>query len=336
VRTSVLTRWRSKLSGKLGGRRRGEVNVAHATDAVRVIVPTTPRPLSLVSGVELGGPSELASLRVRVNELERELSARDAERAERAAQTARRAERRAAQAASSHGSRRSSDDPSAWTLEGWLSSLRLGAIVADALRPEASGVDEFEYARTQLGGLLGQRLAAAQLEGLSDELIAAIDELRAQDVATGAQLSAKFESGEGAFELKYGSLETFSQGLDGAIGPATMHSAGSEPPSIRGQLEREHCAMPDATIPFATPQTKGVAKVLPMQQWLYVVDPERAQDDGTFTIDGRNREPLAFFEAKMDEKNCELSTRQLPTVDSDELASARLYTGPMYAKVRAA
>ena len=195
--------------------------------------------------------------------------------------------------------------------------------------------DTFEYAKNQLGGELTQKLAAAQLGGLAGVIAQGIGALQAQAAATATELSAKFAAdGETAFELQYASLSSFYKGLDGVIGPATMHG---DPPTVFKQLEVEHCDLEDSMVPFVTPVVgKRVPTVVPREQWLFVVEPHKATDDGTFSIPGRNNEALCVYKAKMGAVNDQLDAHGFAKMELTELIGARLYSGPMYAKYNGA
>ena len=123
----------------------------------------------------------------------------------------------------------------------------------------------------------------------------------------------------------------FDQGLEGAIGGATMRNG-----THLGQIEFEHVKAQDAEALFATPQTKGEAKVKPVSQWHYVIDGKEAataagKADGAFDIPGRNGGPLDVYKAKMAEKNALLAAKKLAPLQEPELILTRLYSGPMYA-----
>jgi hypothetical protein len=99
------------------------------------------------------------------------------------------------------------------------------------------------------------------------------------------------------------------------------------------QMEHEHCSADDAQLPFATPQTKGVAKVKPVAQWRYVIEGRDAarsagEDDGTFDIPKRNGEPLGVYEARMHETNAKLEAEGNVPIGVAELVAVRLYSGP--------
>lgn len=89
-------------------------------------------------------------------------------------------------------------------------------------------------------------------------------------------------------------------------------------------------------MPFITPQTKVMAVPKPKEQWLFVVAPSEASDDGSFAIPGRNNEPLAFYLERMGEKNAQLQAAGQAPMLEEELIAARLYSGPMFAKYNGA
>ena len=61
------------------------------------------------------------------------------------------------------------------------------------------------------------------LDAMETMLWAGVEELQASSAATGAELSSKFAA-ESDYALEYGDLEVFFQGLDGLLGPPSMHA----------------------------------------------------------------------------------------------------------------
>ena len=88
-----------------------------------------------------------------------------------------------------------------------------------------------------------------------------VQALHAQRAATGAELSAKFAA-EADFELAYGTLEVFFQGLEGMLGPPSMH--------VMEGMEREHCASADSDATFTT--SNGM-KTTSRDEYEFVVRP---------------------------------------------------------------
>jgi len=218
---------------------------------------------------------------------------------------------------------------SGWSMGAWLGSLALHEPLGTVLSPPAGTTDVFEFAKNGLADVLDERLAAAKCEGLAASIRRGLEELREQQAATGEELASKFSSdGEAAFELQYASLASFYRGLDGIIGAATM---SGEPPTIYGQLEREHCSSMESDVPFKTPQTRGKAIVLPYSQWQYVIvgadellHGDKAARDGTRGVPGRNGEPLAVYEKKMAAFNVRLESKGHTGLAREELICGRL------------
>ena len=141
---------------------------------------------------------------------------------------------------------------SGWSVLGWLRSLNLLDIIGEALQ-DPSGDDPFTYLQDLSRERLDRMLEAAQLGGLATPIWKALEELRGQKAATGAELNDKFKQ-EASFEMSYGSIDLFyggaaficlcpapapplastrpcaRAGLEGLIGPPTMEG-----------MEAEHC-----------------------------------------------------------------------------------------------
>ena len=134
------------------------------------------------------------------------------------------------------------------------------------------------------------RLKEHRLEGLLEPLRAGVAALSEQASGTAEELNSKFAAdGSGKIELTYGSLATFDGGLEGMIGPALTHVESAElsavsttvgghvaggAPTLLGQMELEHCAMPDSEVPFPSQMNEPIVK--PSAQWAFVLRPAAA------------------------------------------------------------
>ena len=100
-----------------------------------------------------------------------------------------------------------------WGVAGWLQSLSLANLAAEALH-EPPGADPFAHvlslSRTELDHILEE----VQLLGLAPRIWSAIEKLRSQGAATGAELNAKFAAEGDAFkgEMGFGGTEQFFGG----------------------------------------------------------------------------------------------------------------------------
>ena len=108
----------------------------------------------------------------------------------------------------------SPDAGGAWTALGWILSLApdMGETIAGKLLPSGAD-DEFSVLRGLSDAEFAARLGAAGLSGLVPVVTKHAALLRGQEAATGAELNHKFSSEQGTFQLAFGSLETFYQGL---------------------------------------------------------------------------------------------------------------------------
>ena len=107
---------------------------------------------------------------------------------------------------------------SGWSVLGWLRSLNLLDIIGEALQ-DPSGDDPFTYLQDLSRERLDRMLEAAQLGGLATPIWKALEELRGQKAATGAELNDKFKQ-EASFEMSYGSIDLFYGGAAAASGRA--------------------------------------------------------------------------------------------------------------------
>ena len=224
----------------------------------------------------------------------------------------------------------------AWGTTGWLRSLSIPEVVADALE-EPLGADPYTYLTSLTFADLSDKLAAAQLQGLTDHIWSSLQKLKEQKASTGAALSSKFANEGGTFQMAFGSLSMFFGGLEGLIGPPKMVEG-----SLRKAIRMEHCGMPDSKLPFDT--SNGMQGVTSEKELEFVVEPiveegRYAERGGGFRDNHpewcRKPIPLSEFEAKMAEMNQKLTANEHTKMVIEELIGGRLYTGPMYEKLNA-
>ena len=151
-----------------------------------------------------------------------------------------------------------------WTVDSWLQSIDLATAAAVAFDTPVDAADHFKYVTGLTDDAIRSRLDAARLSGLAPAILASAARLRAQTVATAAELNDKFAvDGSGAVELAYGSMESFEKGLEGVIGLPFMSKespvlqdtlahirAARAEPTLLGQMELEHCDSPDSAVCF--------------------------------------------------------------------------------------
>ena len=105
-------------------------------------------------------------------------------------------------------------------------------------------------AKADAGAFVGANSAAGikwRADKLEEALWQGVGELRQATAATGTDLSAKFAA-EADFELAYGSVEVFFSGVEGLLGPPSMH--------VMEGMEREHCSCADSDTTFSTSKSK--------------------------------------------------------------------------------
>eukprot|EP00325_Prymnesiales_sp_UTEX-LB-985_P002783 CAMPEP_0174705770 /NCGR_PEP_ID=MMETSP1094-20130205/8869_1 /TAXON_ID=156173 /ORGANISM="Chrysochromulina brevifilum, Strain UTEX LB 985" /LENGTH=1050 /DNA_ID=CAMNT_0015903971 /DNA_START=465 /DNA_END=3614 /DNA_ORIENTATION=+ len=220
---------------------------------------------------------------------------------------------------------------STWSVSGWLRSLQLAEIIAEALQ-EPLGSDPFEHILSLSKDEMTQRLKAAQLGGLAAIIWAEADKLRRQGAKSGPALSAKFAS-EGTFQMAFGSLSMFFGGLEALVGPPKMMNG-----SLFESMRSEHCDMPDSLKVFNT--SNGMKDVTSKQEWEFVVKPDGStaypERGGGFREEHpnwcRKATELNVYAAKMEDMNRKLARRGHTHMIQEELVAGRLYTGPMYEK----
>ena len=238
-----------------------------------------------------------------------------------------------------------------WSLGSWVESIGVHRAVAAAL--QAPLVAQSGQSQSQrdaslafLKGLAGREEVAALLstDTFRDTLVALVwaevQSLQTFGAATGEELESKFA---GALELSYSGLDTFFGGLEGIV--------GSPNPKIKEGMEHEHTRGPSTeSKDWFTTGNYSVTTTSEVE-WAFVVEdgatpaqfglpawpveapeslPEGMRDEG-----GRQRQPLATFEAAATALNEQLTAARQPRAILEELIAARLYTGPMFTKYNA-
>ena len=128
-----------------------------------------------------------------------------------------------------------------WSPAKWVESLGLHGAVAEAVAPllqasdgsDGTGGDAFARLQALCSRPNGKQeleevLRAAGMQGLTEPLWKAAEQLSAQRAGTAAELASKFV-GE-SFQLAFGGLELFFKGLEGLPG-STSGQHGQCPPA---------------------------------------------------------------------------------------------------------
>lgn len=152
-----------------------------------------------------------------------------------------------------------------------------------------------------------------------------------------ATLQSKFFEDDRA--LKFGDVATFYHGLDGFLGPPN--------PNLFESMENEHMRQEDSNKLFKAPNYK--TQTTPQIEFWFVADPSDAKlrmlklNEWPHEPLASNDEPFKFarqalhpehFEAELGDRNSRLRDLQMAPLVDEEFIAARLYTGPMYSKVR--
>ena len=244
----------------------------------------------------------------------------------------------------SHSSR-SSHAEEAWSASAWVASLGICDTIARKLLsrlPEGSSELDFingfdvddARSRKRLRKLL--RADGDLIKQLADDLYAGLLAFSKQEAATGLELHEKFVSVPANQELKYGSLNTFFEGLDGVVGPPM--------PNLYQAMAAEHCDAHDSDEKFTT-NNYGITTTSRIE-WSFVVEGAEGlgqlecQHDG-YPAEAEDKLPkespcrrkaqrLAAFDSKLKEVNDQLTAISAPALKKVELIGGRLYTGPLY------
>ena len=181
--------------------------------------------------------------------------------------------------------------------------------------------------------------AGKLIERVASVLAAGAQKLKTAQAATGAELNHKFAADAFKGEMGFGGTAEFYGGLEGIIGSPTFLEG-----SLLKSVEREHCGLKDATLPFDS--SNGIKGTTPAKEWEFVFEPDTAAAPDAYAERGgdfRTRCPqlcrkptaLAVFEERMRLKNTELTGAGQAALILEELVAGRLYTGPMYEKYNA-
>jgi hypothetical protein len=150
-----------------------------------------------------------------------------------------------------------------WSVDGWLQSLSLHLIVGAALQPDGGG--SVDFVRGLSRDHIVTRLRADDIEGqLAAAIDAGVKALRQQEVVTAAELNSKFAS-EAGFEMSFGQIALFFDGLEGLIGPPLLVEG-----SLHKSMEREHTACDDADTCFTSSNGMTTSSRV---EWEVVVSP---------------------------------------------------------------
>ena len=236
----------------------------------------------------------------------------------------------------------------AWTARGWLGSLGIDAMLEAAiLRPLGEHASHPEAALAfvrSLGQLTVEEGAGAMrellfrggvLDALASELQRGAAALATAAAATGAELHSKFVADGSAFELSFGSLETYYGGLEALIGPPN--------PKLAAALKAEHCDAADSSEAFTTPNYS--VTTTSATEYYFVADPAAglaALSLAAYPSEARceaalrrTPRPLSAFAAAAAALNARLEAAGVASLLEEELISARLYTGPLFLKYNA-
>ena len=260
-----------------------------------------------------------------------------------------------------------------WTLVGFIDSLGISECIADALlkaehEQRAGGWfgDASARPKTDLelvralaasnDGVDGMRkalLALLQRAGTLDQIASVmgkgIEALANSPSGGGAELGRwssgklnKFLHDEGGLMMSYASLNTFFLGLEGKV--------GSPSPQVEEAIRAEHVARGDSRSEF-TAGNYGVVTTSEVE-YQFVAEqhhvPRRRPGDGQpgWPVETKNtelhgesiaRQPISTVEllARMQVRNARLRVLGEPELQYVEALTARLYTGPLFAKYNA-
>ena len=176
--------------------------------------------------------------------------------------------------------------------------------------------------RKELRQLLREGEGEPLLDAIEEALWVGVEALRQTAASGGAELSAKFAV-DADYELQYGKLEVFYSGLEGLLGPPSMH--------VLHGMEREHCTGPDADAVFCT--SNGM-RTTSRDEFEFVVRPqpgkeypERADIIGHPELCRQPHPPESFLSV-LHLKNAQLEAEGHPVLMKEEQIAGRLYTGP--------
>ena len=212
--------------------------------------------------------------------------------------------------------------------DGWVGSLDFASLVVAALEPAVpAGCKALEYFRkTASRDELDSRLRAAQLAGFSDLVWAAVERLRTE--RTAAEVQEKFLT-DGMGLLEYSDLSTFFGGLEAKVGAPN--------PKIVDAMAAEHTDRDDSNVELVS--SNHHVKTTSAIEWRFVVEPDHPPPEGwpaEAKPGARARAPMSIadMELRLTERNARLRKIKEPPLILAEGFGARLYTGPLFTKVR--
>eukprot|EP00965_Chrysotila_dentata_P231453 6198373-Pleurochrysis_carterae.AAC.2 len=247
--------------------------------------------------------------------------------------------------------------PPQWTTASWLGSIGLlNQMGASLTPPDAVEAQQQNQLKALLSlvpedeGDEARKLATLQ-ERVSKKLRHSIDDFalkiadrilrlhaeHASGAATPGGVESKFAIGEASFELSYASLSDFHNGLEGIIGPPSVH--------FMKAMEEEHTREHELNKQFTT-GNYGLATT-PTTEWLFVAGTPDQVEAQLKSIGGdwpaetcgldneshrRKRVPLEELLVLAERLNEQLKAMGEPVLIEAEVVGARLYTGPMYVK----
>ena len=218
-----------------------------------------------------------------------------------------------------------------WDSAKWVQSLRVHELVAEIIGPAATAspgmalahlvsltVREGEMERLLSQGQLVQRLAALLRAG-GRELMTRLD------APTGALLNRKFCEDTDVFELVFGHLSIFFDGLERLIG-APLFTHGS----LLETMEHEHTRFADVRELFTS--SNGIT-TFSADEWEFVFAAQPSKAYGN-SLNQHQRKALSLDELKhrMTQQNERLRAQDHAPLCEEEVIGARLYSGPMYEK----
>jgi hypothetical protein len=251
---------------------------------------------------------------------------------------------------------------STWNVSEWLASLSLHNSLAasiDRLIQSESSTRQLAFVKALGEHTDGPALIAALLSETIEESANLIwkgaNRLNQARASTARELVSKFRAEDGAFDMKFGDISSFHQGLEALIGPPS--------PNFIEAMGREHCLEVDSDQPFTT--TNYGVTTTSITEWWFVYDPEKGMltlklfewpfeavlrkeeealgleesiEDGEIASDSRERSkcrrstPLSVLLVCAKPFNVALEKVGVPPLLVAELIGGRLYTGPMFNK----
>ena len=229
--------------------------------------------------------------------------------------------------------------PDDWSLQSFLDSLGIVALVARALKAAiAPNEEELSFARRLDASTVTQLLCSdGKLHGaIAAAVWAGLEQLQAAQAATAKELNSKFAQG-GGFELSFSNLSRYYAGLEGLI--------GSPHPDAMQAVETEHVSSEDSQLWYTT-SNYGIETTSQIE---YIFTTEGADglraNGGASTVGLREypreesaehrRSPQRIDAARIEPLNAKLRMLGEPVVTLVEAIAGNLYTGPSFTKYNA-